>query len=116
MRPHIKSEFNTAASAVRSFPNFRLAFRETLDKIFVQSAGIFDDVAALVIEFFSVGLDESYGLLEVGPFGVLAEGDFFLDHVQRDGCFDDAEIVAVEFFAGEIKEVVGYKLASGGIY
>lgn len=82
MRPHINSEFDTAASAVRSFSDFRLAFRETLDKIFVQSAGIFDDVAALVIEFFSVGLDESYRLLEVGPFGELAEGDFFLNHVE----------------------------------
>lgn len=53
-------------------------------------------------------------MLEVGPFWVLAEGDFFLDHVQRDGCFDDAEVVAVQLFAREVEEVMGYKLTSGG--
>lgn len=53
-------------------------------------------------------------MLEVGPFRVLAEGDFFLDHVQRDWCFDDAEVVAVELFAREVEEVMGYKLTSGG--
>lgn len=35
MRPHIKSELDTAASAIRGFPDFRLAFCEALDKIFV---------------------------------------------------------------------------------
>lgn len=113
MRPHIKSQLDTTASAVGGFADFRFAFCEAFDEIFVQSAGVFDDVTSFVIELLGVGLDESYGVLEVCPLGVLAEGDPFLDHVQRDGCFYDAEIVAVQLFAGEVEEVVGHELASG---
>lgn len=114
VRPHIQPEFDTAAGAIGSFANFRFAFREACDEILVEPASVFDDVAALVVELFGVRLDESYSLLEVGPLGVLAEGNFFLDHVQRDGRLNDAEIVAVELFTGEVEEVVGHKLASGG--
>lgn len=114
MRAHIKPELDTAA--VGGFADFRFAFCETCNEIIVQSASVFDDVACLVVEFFGVGLDESYGLLKIGPLGVLAKGDLFLDHVQRDRRLDDAEVVAVEFFAGEVEEVVGYKLASEGGY
>lgn len=112
MRAHIKSELD--AAAVGGFTDFRFAFCEACDEIFVQPASVFDDVAFLVVEFFGVGLDESYGLLKVGPLGVLAKGNLFLDHVQRDRHLDDAEVVAIEFFTGEVEEVVGYKLASEG--
>lgn len=114
VRAHIKSELDTAA--VGGFADFRFAFCETCDEIFVESSSVFDDVAFLVVEFFGVGLDESYGLFKVGPLGVLAKRNLFLDHVQRDGRLDDAEVVAVELFAGEVEEVVGYELASERVY